>query len=190
MAILRFLARIGVVASVVFCAGAACAAGNAAPALKGGITPFTETPDHPQVPDLALTRPDGSGIHLSDLKGHLVLLNLWATWCAPCVQELPSLDKLQGALGDTSGGKGGFEVVALSLDRGGARVVTPFIQNHGITHLATWLDPKSTAMSVLKPRGLPTTLLIDAEGREIGRLEGDADWNSPEAQALIKFYKK
>nr|WP_184805948.1 TlpA disulfide reductase family protein [Nitrospirillum iridis] len=189
MAILRFLARIGVVASVVFCAGAACAADNvaagAAPVLKGGITPFTETPGHPAVPDLALTRPDGSGIHLSDLKGHMVLLNLWATWCAPCVQELPSLDKLQGALGDKS-----FEVVALSLDRGGARVVTPFVQSHDITHLATWLDPKSTVMSILKPRGLPTTLLIDAEGHEIGRLEGDADWASPDAQALIKHYKK
>ncbi|MDE1148653.1 MAG: TlpA disulfide reductase family protein [Azospirillaceae bacterium] len=137
------------------------------------------------MPDLALTRADGSGIHLSELKGRVVLLNLWATWCAPCVQELPSLDKLQGDLGDKS-----FEVVALSMDRGGAHVVEPFLQNHGISHLAMWLDPRSTAMSVLKPRGLPTTLLIDAQGREIGRLEGDADWNSPEAQALIKHYAR
>ena len=112
---------------------------------------------------------------MADFKGKVVLLNLWATWCAPCVQEMPSLDTLQARLGGND-----FEVVALPLDLGWPDLVEPFLGKLGSDILAIYLDPQSTAKGAFKPRGLPTTILIDREGYEAGRLEGDADWNSQE----------
>lgn len=140
--------------------------------------------DAPQpAPAFSFVGKDGERIDLADFKGKVVLLNLWATWCAPCVKEMPSLDALQARLGGD-----GFEVVALSLDRGGRTVVEPFLAKLGVRNLAMYLDPQSTAMSAFKPRGLPTTMLIDREGYEVGRLEGDAEWNSDEAVKLLEHF--
>lgn len=132
-------------------------------------------------PDLVLRLPDGGETRLSDFRGRVVLLNLWATWCAPCVREMPSLDRLQALAGGPD-----FEVVALSLDRGGMHQVGPFFERLELSNLAVYLDPESVSMRELRPRGLPTTILFDREGRELGRVEGEWEWDGPEAQALVR----
>ncbi|MDQ2105726.1 TlpA family protein disulfide reductase [Azospirillum isscasi] len=137
----------------------------------------------PLKPVPALTFLDGEGrrVDLSEFKGRLVLLNLWATWCAPCVKEMPALDRLQAQLGGP-----GFQVVALSVDRGGKDQVAPFYQRTGVKNLALYLDPSSASMQTLTLRGLPTTLLVDQEGRELGRIEGAVEWDSPEVVAFLR----
>jgi len=149
----------------------------------GSMQKFTPTNPPQPVPVLSFVGPDGSRVELADFKGKVVVLNLWATWCAPCVKEMPALDTLQSRLGGED-----FEVVALSLDRGGRKVVEPFFERLNLKHLAMYLDPQSTAMGALKPRGLPTTLVIDRDGYEVGRLEGDAAWDSEEAERLLKRF--
>ncbi|MEX1058554.1 MAG: TlpA disulfide reductase family protein, partial [Natronospirillum sp.] len=103
------------------------------------------------------------------------LVNLWATWCGPCREEMPTLDALQSELGGA-----GFEVVALSLDRQGASAVTQFYQEIGIEHLSVYVDDSGMAGNKLKAVGIPTTLLLNTEGQEIGRLVGTAEWDSAE----------
>jgi thiol-disulfide isomerase/thioredoxin len=127
----------------------------------------------------------GEGLWLSDFQGRVVLLNLWATWCAPCRREMPTLDRLQARLGGPE-----FEVVALSLDRKGAPAVEAFFRDLGVRHLAIYVDRTARAASMLEATGLPTTLLIDRETMEIGRLAGPAEWDSPEMIALIERYVK
>ncbi len=140
-----------------------------------------ETPK--PLPPLSFVDGEGRRADLSHFAGRVVLLNLWATWCGPCVKEMPSLDRLQGQLGGP-----GFQVVALSLDRGGRNAVEPFYQKTGVKNLALFLDPGSASMQALGLRGLPTTLLIDAEGRELGRMEGAVEWDSPEVLAFLRGY--
>ena len=123
----------------------------------------------------------GRSRNLADFKGKVVLLNIWATWCGPCRKEMPALDRLQAALGGPD-----FEVVALSIDRGGMDAVRKFLADIGIRNLAMYLDSSGQALRTLSALGLPTTLLIDREGREIGRLIGPAEWDSPE---MIEFVR-
>ena len=111
----------------------------------------------------------------------MVLLNLWATWCGPCVGEIPALDRLQARFGGR-----GFQVVAVSVDRGAGAVVEPFLARIGIDHLAVYLDPESRTLGQLGVSGLPTSLLLDRAGRILGRVEGDPGWDSPEALRLIE----
>ena len=122
---------------------------------------------------------------LVDYRGRIVLLNLWATWCAPCRREMPTLDRLQEMMGGPE-----FEVVALSLDKADKKKVVRFLKEIGTTHLTYYQDQTFKAARALKTIGLPTTLLIDREGREIGRLIGPAEWDSWEALALIEKYLK
>ena len=126
---------------------------------------------------------DGSGRHLTlaDFQGRVVLLNIWATWCAPCRKEMPTLDRLQAELGGPD-----FEVVALSMDRGGPELVKKFFTETGVTHLALNIDTSARAMFTLGALGLPMTLLIDRDGKEVGRLIGPAEWDSPE---MIEFLR-
>ena len=123
-------------------------------------------------PELAFTDLAGKPLALADFKGKFVLLNLWATWCQPCLKEMPSLAALQAKLGPA------LTVVALSEDRGGADVVEPFIAKLGLDRLPIYLDPKSAAIRALGARGLPTSVLIDADGQILGKVEGGADWDS------------
>lgn len=120
-------------------------------------------------------------IALSDYKGRVVLLNLWATWCAPCVKELPSLDRLQKELAGDD-----FVVLALSMDRQGADVVVPFLDRINVINLDVLTDSKALAMRKLKSASLPITILVDKEGRPTARLDGPAHWDGKEAKALIK----
>jgi len=123
----------------------------------------------------------GQSRNLADFKGKVVLLNIWATWCGPCRKEMPALDRLQAALGGPD-----FEVVALSIDRGGMDAVRKFLADIGIRNLAMYLDSSGQALRTLSALGLPTTLLIDREGREIGRLIGPAEWDSPEMVEFVR----
>lgn len=133
------------------------------------------------MPELQFSDGEGRPLSLADFRGKVVLLNIWATWCVPCRKEMPTLDRLQVALGGTS-----FEVVALSIDRGGADAVRKFYVETGIQRLAVRVDTSSQVGFALATVGLPTTLLIDGGGRELGRLIGPAEWDAPEMVAFLK----
>jgi len=128
---------------------------------------------------------DGQGRKrtLADFRGKVVLLNLWATWCGPCRQEMPTLERLQARLGGAD-----FEVIALSIDRGGQAVVKSFFDEIGVQALAIYVDATAEAATQLGMLGVPTTLLIDRSGREIGRVTGPAEWDSAEVVATIQHY--
>jgi thiol-disulfide isomerase/thioredoxin len=132
------------------------------------------------LPEITFNDAAGKTLTLADFKGKVVLLNLWATWCAPCREEMPALDRLQKALGGDT-----FEVVALSLDRKGAEASQKFLTETKADNLRLYIDSSAKQGTVLKIVGMPTTILIDKEGREIGRLAGPAEWDSDDAKALI-----
>lgn len=133
------------------------------------------------VPEIAFADGAGTPRSLTDFRGKIVLLNIWATWCVPCRTEMPTLDRLQGELGGP-----GFEVVALSIDRNGPDAVRKFYAEIGVKHLAVNVDASSQAAFSLGAVGLPATLLIDRNGMEIGRLIGPAEWDAPEMVAFLK----
>jgi len=118
---------------------------------------------------------------LADFRGKVVLLNIWATWCLPCREEMPAFDRLQTELGGKD-----FEVVAINIDKGGPEKAEAFLKETGADHLTFYTDPSGKLFSTLKAVGMPTTLLIDREGREIARLGGPADWASQEAIAVME----
>jgi thiol-disulfide isomerase/thioredoxin len=133
------------------------------------------------LPDVRFMDGDGRNRALSDFRGKVVLLNVWATWCVPCRKEMPTFDRLQGALGGAD-----FQVIALSIDRKGLDVVRKFYGEIGIKNLVMHIDSSGKAARELGAVGLPTTLLIDRAGREIGRLVGPAEWDTPEMIAFIR----
>lgn len=138
--------------------------------------------DDPQaLPAFTFKAEDGAVQSLDAYKGKVVLLNLWATWCAPCVAEMPSLDRLQDAYGGQ-----GFTVIALSLDRQGLEKVAPFYRRLGIANLDIFLDENSRSMRALEAGTLPISLLIGRDGKALARLDGPAEWDSAEAMALVE----
>lgn len=137
--------------------------------------------DAPQaVPDLEFQDGTGKKVHLSDFKGHVVLLNLWASWCVPCREEMPTLDALQQEMGSDE-----FQVLALSVDKDGLEDARKFLASINATHLTLYNDPTSRANFQVKGYGLPTTLLLSAKGEELGRIVGPAEWDTPESKALM-----
>jgi thiol-disulfide isomerase/thioredoxin len=134
-------------------------------------------------PSLAFRSLNGEAVSLADFQGQVVLVNFWATWCAPCVAEMPSLERLHLALEDE-----GFAVLAVSQDRGGAGVVAPFLSRLNLQHLPIFLDPKGDLGRAFAVKALPTSFLIDRDGRAVAGLVGPAEWDSPEAKALIRRY--
>jgi thiol-disulfide isomerase/thioredoxin len=157
------------------------ASGPLAGLNKGAMAAFLARPEPLPLSDVSFVAAEGASKSLSDWRGKVVLLNIWATWCVPCREEMPMLDKLEAELGGKD-----FQVVAVNIDRGGAEKAKSFLAETGATHLTLYTDPTGKLFSRLKAVGMPTTLLIDREGREIGRLVGPANWDSPEALALIK----
>ena len=157
---------------------------DAGPPLKGQFADnFIRSEPPKPAPASVFSDLEGQARSLADFRGQVVLLNFWATWCAPCIREMPSLDRLQASLGPE-----GLKVIALSVDRGGAHVVAPFLERLGIEHLEVFLDPSNqTGRSYAVP-GLPTTYLVDHRGRIVGALAGPAEWDSPDAEALIRHY--
>lgn len=132
-------------------------------------------------PDISFAAADGSIHHLSEFRGHGMVINLWATWCAPCVAEMPALAALSKALAPDD-----IAVLPLSSDHGGARAVESFYQQHAISGLPVLLDPRGAAAHAFGVQGIPTSLIIDKQGRERARLEGSADWSTPDAIATVR----
>jgi thiol-disulfide isomerase/thioredoxin len=155
---------------------------NIGPELaQGTLAKFQLAKPPKTLPELAFNDANDKPLKLADYKGKIVLLNFWATWCAPCVKEMPSLDRLQAELG-----KDKFVVLPLSLDGPSRPKVAPFYQDKKLSNLGVYFDKGRKAMQALDISILPTSILIDGEGRELGRLEGEADWEKPEALALVK----
>lgn len=154
----------------------------AASSASPNLGQFTALPAPLPAPALQFTTRDGAAKQLSDFKGKPVLVNLWATWCGPCVEEMPSLQRLQGKLGDK------LTILAISEDRQGESVVAPFLAQHGIKDLAIFLDPKTAATNAFGAQGLPTTYLISADGMILGKEEGGAAWDDPAMIATLTPY--
>lgn len=161
----------------------AAAPASAAPASPGPgrMAAFVVHPSPMETDDVAFEAADGGTVRLSDFRGKVVLLNLWATWCGPCRVEMPALDRLQAKLGGDD-----FQVVPVSLDRGAMDKPLALFEELGIAHLDLYQDPSARLGSRLRAVGMPTTLLFDRQGREIGRLAGPAEWDSEAAIATIR----
>ena len=146
----------------------------------GALSAFLVRPERPQAPELKFFDAQGKPRMLKEWQGQVVLVNLWASWCGPCRKEMPSLEALQRRFGSSD-----FEVVAISVDRGGVKVAQKFLEETQSGLLRLYVDPTAKAIETLRALGLPASVLIDRQGREIGRLLGPADWSSPEALRLI-----
>ncbi|MCS6933415.1 MAG: TlpA family protein disulfide reductase [Acetobacteraceae bacterium] len=132
------------------------------------------------LPEFLFLTADGAERRVADYAGRGLVINLWATWCPPCVAEMPALDRLHALLAPDA-----IEVLALSSDRGGAAQVAPFYERLGLRNLAILLDPLGRAARALGARGLPTTVVVGREGQELARLEGAAEWDRPDMVAAL-----
>jgi thiol-disulfide isomerase/thioredoxin len=146
----------------------------------GSIDNFIPAREIKPAPLLSFVGEDGQKLTLEKFRGKIVVLNLWATWCTPCIAEMPMLDRLQQQLENL-----GVVVVALSIDRGGPEIVREFYDEHGIEHLGVYVDPTMRAQQDISAIGLPTTILIDREGNDRGRIVGPAEWDDAEAADLV-----
>jgi thiol-disulfide isomerase/thioredoxin len=144
-------------------------------------TPFGRAATPKEMPALEFQDDAGRAHSLAEFKGKVVLLNLWATWCAPCREEMPALDRLQAELGGPR-----FQVVALSVDQQGAPIARKFLAEAGVNSLALYFDPSAQAAFKLGAAGLPASLLVDANGREVARHLGPAKWDSPEVVSELR----
>ena len=152
------------------------------PARQAGAQPRKPVESEPKpAPAFSFTDADGKEHSAAEFAGQGLVVNLWATWCPPCVAEMPALDRAQAALAGE-----GVRVLALSSDRDGRAKVEPFYRDRGIRHLGLWLDPRGAAQRALGARALPTTVIIDRKGQERARLEGPAEWDTPEMLAVIR----
>ena len=149
----------------------------AAPEFK-----FTALNPPQPAPALTFATRGGAPKTLADFRGRLLLVNFWATWCGPCVAEMPSLDRLQARLGSR------LTVLAISEDRRGGDAVDPFLARLKLADLAIYLDPKNSALQTFGLVGLPTSILIDRDGRMVWRVEGGVDWTGAEAAAKLAPY--
>jgi thiol-disulfide isomerase/thioredoxin len=167
------------------CRGALDTAKRIAPLARGEVAALTVASDPLQVPDLAFHDVDGKEHKLSEWRGKTVLLNLWATWCVPCRREMPALDNLQTQLSGP-----GFDVVAVNIDTRNPDKPKAFLREVGATKLAYYADPKAEVFQDLKQIGrafgMPTTMLIDPQGCEIGTMAGPAEWASRDGVDLIQ----
>jgi thiol-disulfide isomerase/thioredoxin len=169
-----FIAAIGA-------AGLADPARAQLPEFRGQLGAFVPRRPPLEAPAIAFRAAEGKELTLADFRGRTLVVNFWATWCAPCVEEMPALDRLHASLASE-----GIEVAAISVDRGGLRQVAPFFEVNALKHLPVYLDPTGASMRAFGVRGLPTTIAIDRQGRDAGRLEGAAHWDSEPAKSLLR----
>lgn len=166
------------------CPAAIAAGKRVAPFAKGEVAAFRVASEPDQLGGLSFLGPDGEAMTLADLGGRTSLVNLWATWCVPCRTEMPALDRLEGELGGDD-----FEVVTINIDLNNEARARAFLDEIAVENLAFYSDPTTGVFRDLKGRGLalglPTTILVDGEGCEIGGLQGPAEWDSEDAKALI-----
>ena len=151
-------------------------------AADGGLSRLRQSPEGKAIPEgLVFLDADGAETRFDAFRGKGLVVNFWATWCPPCVAEMPALDRAHAALATDR-----IEVLALSSDRGGKAQVAPFYARTAVRNLAIWLDPRGAAGRAFGVRGLPTTLVLDRNGREVARMEGEAEWDRPEILAAIR----
>lgn len=166
------------------CAASRTLASQLAPLAKGEVAGMSVHKSPRPAVDVAFDAPDGKRVTMADFRGRAVLLNLWATWCAPCRAEMPALDRLQAQLGGDR-----FEVVTVNIDTARLERREAFWKETAIRHLTFYADPKADIFQTLKRAGkavgLPTTILIDAEGCELGVMAGPAEWDSDDAVRLV-----
>lgn len=155
----------------------------AKPPVKGEIRGFDLAPSTRPRPDAKWTDADGKSITLADFEGKVTLVNFWATWCPPCIRELPSIDRLQASMASDD-----FTVVGISIDRGGKPVARRLMRRLKLKHLDLYLDRDSSAARTLGLRNMPTTFLYDRKGREVGKLAGSAEWDTRDAKRLLKYF--
>ena len=135
------------------------------------------------VAEITFDDAEGQARKLADFKGKVLLANIWATWCGPCRTEMPALDRLQARLGGSD-----FEVISVSIDRGGTETIRKFYSEIGVRNLAMYIDPSGQVLRQTRALGLPTTLLIDRNGQEIGRVTGPAEWDTPEITEFLSSF--
>lgn len=170
------------------CTASKAVAERIAPLARGEVAAVTVAKAPRPMAELAFEGAGGAKRKLSEFRGKSVLLNLWATWCIPCREEMPALDRLQARLGDAH-----FEVVAISIDTARLDRRQAFLDDAAVKSLGFYADPTAEVFQILKRNGkvvgLPTTILIDASGCEIAQMPGPADWASEDAFRLIAAAK-
>lgn len=166
------------------CSAAAVKVERLRPLAKGEVAAVQVAQEPAPLPDLAFNGPDGQPTALSAFRGKTVLVNLWATWCLPCLTEMPALDALQGALGGAD-----FEVVAINIDTRHPDKPKKWLAEKNIARLRYYADPQAKVFqdlrAVKKIEGMPVSLLVDPAGCELALLQGPAEWSSADARALI-----
>ncbi|MFW2831133.1 TlpA family protein disulfide reductase [Sphingomonas sp. ID0503] len=151
-----------------------------AEASAGPAAKVDRTHKGEEAPAVPFTGPDGGPATLASFRGKPLIVNLWATWCAPCVVEMPQLDAIAAGAG------GRFELIAVSQDMAGKKEVDPFFAEHKFKALRPYLDKQNVLMEALKAETLPVTIMYDAKGKEIWRVVGKFDWAGAEAKALVE----
>ncbi|WP_203424827.1 TlpA disulfide reductase family protein [Sinorhizobium sp. BG8] len=171
-------------ASSAECGAAAALAESLVPLSKGQVAAMMSVPEHRKLPDLSFTGPDGAPKRIADFSGKTLLVNLWATWCVPCREEMPALNALQKSMGSDR-----FEVVAINIDTGTDDKPKAFLEETGVHDLAYYRDSSMETFNTLKKEGLafglPATLLMDEKGCLVSSMNGPAAWDSDDAKALI-----
>jgi thiol-disulfide isomerase/thioredoxin len=166
------------------CADAVNTGKRIAQLVRGEVAALAVAQAPFRVPDLAFKDAKGRDLRLSDWRGRTVLLNLWATWCVPCRREMPALDALQALLGGAD-----FEVVAVNVDTRDPQKPLAFLKDVAIAHLAYYSDPSARIFEELKTAGkafgMPTTVIVDPSGCEIGTMAGPAEWASDDGVKLV-----
>lgn len=147
---------------------------------EGSMKKLVFHPEGKEISDVVFTDPDGTEYRFSDYDGKVLLVNFWATWCAPCRAEMPMLDALQAEFGGED-----FQVLTIATGRNQLPAITRFFDEVGVTNLPILLDPKSQLARDMLVMALPVSVLVDHEGTEIARMMGDAEWDSDSAKAII-----
>lgn len=147
----------------------------------GALLDFVPAEPGPLPEEVTFVAENGGSVSLSDFRGQVILLNLWATWCAPCLNEMPTLDRLKAELASDD-----FDVVAVSVDKAGVEKSKLFLERTGAQHLELFVDATMSLNFAWSAYSLPTTILIGRDGKEIGRAVGDKDWDSPEVRRFLK----
>ena len=178
-----FLVLVGFTVAVSLALSVMSAKAAGFPPTDGEMQGFTLLKQRVAAPTVPFQTGDGAEIDMTVFQGKVLIVNFWATWCAPCIKEMPSLDKLQAAFPDED-----FEVVAINQDRGGSRVAEPVLRDKlGLENLDIYLDAKFALGRAFKNRGLPATYAIDRQGNVVGGMFGPAEWDSEDAKKLVRF---